>query len=453
MSIHVGDRGTSVPEENGAIRGMMSLADARAYKARGVVVCTPGGFPIGVLHPFDYPFCHFDIRENVYCRCVDTHVRTMGGTMTVRRLIVILASALLCGPVFVAAGCGSTDTATTLTTQTVQLYRVCVDGKWGYIDSTGAVKIEPRFDAAYDFSEGLAAVDVAYDDGSGFGYIDTSGEMVIEQQFPSAETFSEGLAAVGTVDQGDGGKWGSIDTSGTLVVPMQYVTPPVFSEGLAAVFSGVDQGWAFIDKTGATVLGPFRAAGNFSEGLAYVDWADGRGYIDKEGDRVIELPEGFASVRWPEAGFSEGLAMVESQEGEVILAGFIDTSGNWAIEPRFQWAGTFSEGLAAAAIQIGGEMNWGYIDKTGDWLIKPQFDSVSPFSEGLAVVMHLENDGAGNDRETFGYIDKTGTVVIPLQYSEVSGFSGGIAAVVFRDARNGLPNYIDNTGKVIWQGE
>jgi hypothetical protein len=381
--------------------------------------------------------------------------------MTVRRL-VIPATALLCGCILVVAGCGSTDTAattvtsvaaTTVTTETAPLYRVCVDGKWGYIDNTGTIKIEPRFDAAYDFSEGLAPVDVAYDDSSGYGYIDTSGDVVIEQQFASADPFSDSLAAAGTVDQGDGGKWGSIDTSGTLVVPMQYFAPPVFSEGLAAVSAGVDQGWSFIDKTGATVLGPFRSAGNFSEGLAYVDWVDGRGFIDKNGDRVIELPEGLTCETWPEEGFSEGLAMVKSQEGEVVLYGFIDTSGDQVIEPRFYWAGAFSEGLAAAAIQVGGEVKWGYIDKSGGWVIEPQFYSVSPFSEGLAVVMRLENDGAGNDFETFGYIDKTGTVVIPMQYSEASFFSGGIAGVVFRDAPNGSPNYIDKTGKVIWQAE
>lgn len=58
-----------------------------------------------------------------------------------------------------------------------------------------------------------------------------------------------------------------------------------------------------------------------------------------------------------------------------------------------------------------------------------------------------------SDLETYGYADKTGAVVIPVQYSEASSFSGGIAAVVFRDAHSGSPNYIDETGKVIWQAE
>ncbi len=372
--------------------------------------------------------------------------------MTVHRLTAAVV-ALFCGSMLFAAACGvantavtTVTTATTATTETVRLYPVEVDGKWGFIDNTGTIKIAPAFETAYvDFSEGLAPVDPAGPPYR-FGYIDTSGDMVIEPQFASAGQFSEGMAEVGDRDQGDGGKWGAIDTSGALVIPMQYDTPPIFSESLAAVWSADD--WYFIDKMGTTVLGPFESAGNFSEGLAYVDWGDGRGFIDKDGHRVIELPEGLTSEDWPEKGFSEGLAVVWSREGETVLCGYIDTSGAMVIEPQFAWAGAFSEGLAPVATQVGGK--WGYIDTKGDWVIEPQFDAVFPFSEGLATVVLLENYDGMSDFETNGYIDRTGTVVIPLQYSEASKFSGGIARVVFRDAQSGAPNYIDKTGKLIW---
>jgi len=36
-----------------------------------------------------------------------------------------------------------------------------VEGKWGYIDKTGKIVIEPQFDDAYyNFHEGLASVGV-----------------------------------------------------------------------------------------------------------------------------------------------------------------------------------------------------------------------------------------------------------------------------------------------------
>ena len=67
--------GTPVLNANGSIKRVMGLADARVDKAKGVVTCstidaslppyyTPGGFPMGVLHPFDYPLYFFDVRAN-----------------------------------------------------------------------------------------------------------------------------------------------------------------------------------------------------------------------------------------------------------------------------------------------------------------------------------------------------------------------------------------------------
>ena len=42
-----------------------------------------------------------------------------------------------------------------------RLYPVVVEGKWGYIDNTGKVMVEPRLGAAFNFSEGLAPVQVS----------------------------------------------------------------------------------------------------------------------------------------------------------------------------------------------------------------------------------------------------------------------------------------------------
>ena len=67
--------GTPVLNGNGTIKRFMNVADARVDKAKGVVVCstinaadppyfTPGGFPMGVLHTFDYPLYFFSVRAN-----------------------------------------------------------------------------------------------------------------------------------------------------------------------------------------------------------------------------------------------------------------------------------------------------------------------------------------------------------------------------------------------------
>ena len=71
-------------------------------------------------------------------------------------------------------------------------------GKWGFIDSSGAIKIEYRFEDALSFGQHLAAVK----QGDLWGYINLYGDIAIEPLFLEAKSFSEGSAPVLT-----GGGW------------------------------------------------------------------------------------------------------------------------------------------------------------------------------------------------------------------------------------------------------
>jgi hypothetical protein len=55
-----------------------------------------------------------------------------------------------------------------------RLYPFLRGGKWGYIDRSGTVVIEPGFDEAAEFLDGLARVKV----GGKPGYIDRTGNFV-----------------------------------------------------------------------------------------------------------------------------------------------------------------------------------------------------------------------------------------------------------------------------------
>jgi hypothetical protein len=87
------------------------------------------------------------------------------------------------------------------------LAAVTKEGKEVYIDASGAVVIDaPDFANAGDFAEGLAAVKI----GEGIGYIDQLGAVVIEPVFEQAEPFRDGMAVVQTDDL-----WGVIASDGT----------------------------------------------------------------------------------------------------------------------------------------------------------------------------------------------------------------------------------------------
>jgi serine/threonine-protein kinase len=286
--------------------------------------------------------------------------------------------------------------------------------KYGYIDDQmERVVIQPEFDAAEEFSEGLAAVKID----NKYGYIDQIGEVVIQPQFDAANKFSEGLAAV-KIDN----KYGYIDQTGQVVSQPRFDFAWNFSEELAAV--GIDNKWGYINKTGEVVIQlQFDRAYRFYKGLAQVKIDDKYGYIDQTGKVVIQ-------PQFDEAWFfSEGLARVKIDD----KYGYIDQTGKVVIQPQFEAAGSFSKGLA----RVKTDAKYGYIDQTGEFVIHPRFDKVGLFSEGLVAVKIDDN---------WGYIDQTGTVIIQPQFEQAYRFHQGMAGAKI----DGRECIIDKSGKILF---
>ena len=122
------------------------------------------------------------------------------------------------------------------------------DKKLGFVNSKGEWVIQPTYDKAKAFVDGLAPVS----NDKMWGFVNESGEMVIEASYRDAEVFAEGLA--GVKDK----KWGFIDETGKLIIPMEYdITAGLsfsgakvkgFINGLTRVKT--KKGWGFLDKTG-----------------------------------------------------------------------------------------------------------------------------------------------------------------------------------------------------------
>jgi hypothetical protein len=316
----------------------------------------------------------------------------------------------------------------------IALFPVRIDGSWGYINGNGRIIIEPTFDSARPFEEGLARVREG-----NVGYIDPAGEFVIEPRFQDGQGFSEGYAAV-LVD----GRWGFINRSGAFAINPQYTAAHSFEKGRAFVRSP-DFEWEYIDTRGNLVrtletpdLFEFEETDNdFHDSRALVfDFNTNQyGYIDENGDMSIEFQ--YAEAR----NFSDGLAAIKISDSW----GFIDPNNGTRIPPKYIEAGNFSEGLVAARENTN---TWGYADKSGRMVIEPQFEDARPFSEGRAAVLI---DGF------WGYIDKSGNVISEPDFDDAEPFYKGLALVTIelRDPNNEnnvITNfgYVGRDGKYVW---
>jgi hypothetical protein len=99
------------------------------------------------------------------------------------------------------------------------LSRWKIGERYGYIDKSGNLVIQPVLDLTDHFSEGMAYVEI----GGRYGFVDATGKMAVEPQFYDARSFQTGLARVSHAR----GSWGYIDKKGTFV---WTTAPPVVPE-------------------------------------------------------------------------------------------------------------------------------------------------------------------------------------------------------------------------------
>jgi hypothetical protein len=363
------------------------------------------------------------------------------------------------------------------------LFPISKNGKWGFINASGEIAIEPQFDVVDRFSEGRAPFGSRTN--GKWGFIDSKGHIIVEPRFERAYPFFGGRAAIkvgkrtGFVDRdgrevggrftavssfheerafGKGGdfQWRMFDLNGNFITDDTFTGVGSFSEGLAG-FLGRNQTEqaGFINRDGKVVIEltgiqPDTAGYGFRGGIAaaYVRrpfywyqflnirrWGeDAWGFIDRQGKQVVPLQ--YDGV----TDFSECLATVWVNG----WAGVINTKGRMIVQPKFSSIHSFSEGLAV--VQDGESRSavtqYGYIDSKGKVVIKPQFSNADDFHEDLAVVQVT-----GGRKK--GYIDKAGKFAIKPEFDEAERFRGGLARV----RRGSKSGYINHAGAFVWSNE
>lgn len=134
---------------------------------------------------------------------------------------------------------------------------VRIGDKWGILTANGEQLAEVKFDSVGVFHDGLAVVKAA----ERYGYIDRSGAIVIPIQWMAAYDFSEGLAALRV----DKKHFQFINTAGTVVIKSKkYDSVGRFRNGICRVVKGGKVKW--IDTKGKELKEESNSAKEEDEG-------------------------------------------------------------------------------------------------------------------------------------------------------------------------------------------
>lgn len=308
-----------------------------------------------------------------------------------------------------------------------------VEGKRGFVDATGAIRVPPR----HDFVQQLAPDRVFVRDGGSAALLDADGATVFAVDAWVMRPFQEGLAPFvrgSTPAEAMGNRWGLIDGSGQVVVEPTH----------RSIFAGPRNGLVTVeDDQGRRQLVDL-------EGQPAIPDAK---EVDLQAGDLIAFRDGKAKKkRFGLYSLSRREVVVESAYDAIFFKGdgcvlkkaarkwgAANAAGEVVIEPTLPWLGPVSEDRAATRDAAGAV---GFVDGTGKLVVPHRFESrttqedFSRFADGRCGV---QIDGR------IGFIDRDGEVVVPARFLNGFLFGEGRGAVV----DEGGWTYIDEAGAPI----
>jgi len=419
------------------------------------------------------------------------------------RIYVFTTSFLLLLANCKLAGVGKTHTpqlksknrleSTQQVTKDTMLYHFKKDNLYGFINKKGKIVVEPQYFKTGVFSEGFCAVTKKVNDTITQGYIDATGNVVIDFKFQSyydyPSQFIEGIAVVRKNNQ-----MGYINKKGEYIFPPTLFKGHPFNNGYAVIekehsirsiinskgeilfepvgkfkkqrenapkgierlllsdkvsdslitFAVYDYSkkptkvkMGYFDLNGKMTYPLKYFIGNYSEGLTIIGKTPYKktAYANKY-DEVI-IPFGKYSRL---TDFKNGRAIVKDNETKRF--GVIDKIGNYIIQPKYAKISEHSYFKDIIFVYYDSQKA-GYISSSGVPINEEIYRYGYDFHEGLALV-------STKDRK-YQYINTQGKPAFKLDFREShsvqgSHFNGGLARVIINDKMT----YINKKGEIIF---
>lgn len=296
-------------------------------------------------------------------------------------------------------------------------YAVARDGRYGFVDRTGAFIIPPRFEDVAPFQWNMALVK---DEGK-WGAIDTCGNYVVPpvydalEQFPNESKFLKFMRK---------NRWGLLATNGHEVLPPDYIGIGWCQNGL--VVAETEKGNVLIEISGDDInVHPerYEEIGGMGCGCVLAKSGGKWGVVARNGEQRIPLR--FDSV----SGFGEDGFCLVRENG---LVGMIDAEGKILCEPVYSHIRGPRDGYFV--VQQG--HRWGLLNVESKGWLAPEYEQikmVGGFKDHAAIM----KKGAA-----WGVLDvEQNSWVVPCDYAEIIRWNNLFAA-----QRDGVIRLFDREG-------
>jgi hypothetical protein len=283
----------------------------------------------------------------------------------VRTGLLAIATLILLAPLSALTAEGNPK----LTPQCGGPFQLC-----GYVEKDSKEeRIPRRFEVAKPFSEGLAAVRIE----GRYGFIDTTGKIVIAPRFQDAGDFTGEYAQILLENSA-----GIINRSGEVVVSPRFkrIFPFNGDTFIAEPLRG--EPWRSIFGDGRLET--------LSEALPHLK---GAGLFHVQGKWLTDQNLKFSLFDKPERGLVWAAKRISTDED---LWGLMRSDGTWQVTPRYHHVQQLSETHAVVAVmpdnapspqQRRDAQRWGAVDRDGKLVIPLKFAGLSYWRGGYGIAM------------------------------------------------------------------
>ena len=287
----------------------------------------------------------------------------------------------------------------------VSFFPLKVDSLWGFIRGDGELTIDPIYEYAGDFVEGLAFVQKR----GKSGFVNKKGDVVITIEYDEVSDFVNGVSVV----EKDG-KYGVIDRRNQVVLPLDFDDVGQLCDNRILV-----------ERNG--LIGYYNSVGELVIDLTYengVDFRKGLAVVKKEGlygainiDNEVIVP---FEYNWIESSEQERFRV---KQGSAF--GLLSKSGELILPLEYDWIGLI-DSEKPVLLQKSGKV--GYLNESNEIIVPLSYDLDE---DNTKTHEFYGNFARVKQNGKYGVIDKNGLVVLPIEYDTL-----GLPAENFVSFRN-----------------